>query len=401
MIFAHGPAGFLSAWLLKRFWLQQKKRSWLYFVAFFGGIFPDLDLFYYYLFDASSSHREIFTHSLFFYLLIFIAVYSFARIKKHDLLKKINLVFFIGVLSHLFFDALGAGIALLYPFSSELYGWARFSWFDQSVFGQNLFATNYILEAFIITHTGVAMVWWLFKKAWIKKVLLVVLEILFIASIVFIAIINQHIFKGVAYTYYGDLDEDGVVNRKDIDMDGDELFNFMDTDANGNNFLNNDELIYYIKKSKNVWYDPTNGGLLEIPLRMGLVTNTEFIKRSYELTGIYFRKEMRDDYQNNTFNYKSTPKSSKFDRDIDNWYAWLKHQGRLLPTEKENYQVGRLVFYGHEKDQLNHAAIIVEVNPEMIIVADATPEKNVRIVSEQVVLQEFGAAQYIGLIYQD
>ena len=72
MILAHGPLGYLLGTLLV--WrehakhgvnsLTQRQKRLLLWTAFFGGIFPDLDLLYYYPFDhQGGSHREYFTHS--------------------------------------------------------------------------------------------------------------------------------------------------------------------------------------------------------------------------------------------------------------------------------------------------------------------------------------------------
>ncbi len=398
MIFAHAPAGFLVAWLTKRFWqkdyFSNKQLIVLYGLTILGGVFPDIDLFYYYLVNASASHREFFTHSILFYLLLFAVFYFWAWYKSSSYGKAAISLFILGCCSHLFFDSLGV-IALFYPLTSITFGWSKVEWFTSSVLGQNTFAVNYITEIIVICQAIAVFFWMLLKKKWLKYLLLIIFNLAMITGVIGILIVSQHVFKGKSSTYYGDIDKDGIINKSDLDMDGDGWANWTDDDANGNQDFNKDEIRSWVSESRDVWYDQTEGGLLEIPLRMGFVTNTDYIRRVFEQSGIYFREEMEQ--------VEGCPVASDksyFDRDINNWKTWLESQERLLSTDRENYKVGRIVFYGKEKDKLEHVALIMEETEEWIMMTDATPSKNIRIVSEAVVMEEFGAAQYIGQVYK-
>ncbi len=398
MIFAHAPAGFLTAWLTKRFWqkdyFSNKQLVVLYGLTILGGIFPDIDLFYYYLVNASASHREFFTHSILFYLLLFGIFYFWAWYRSSAYGKAAISLFILGCLGHLFFDFLGV-VALFAPITQETFGWSKVGWFSSSILGQNFFAVNYIAEIIIICQAIVVFFWLYLKRKWLKYLLLVIFNLLMIIGVIGILIVNQHVFKGANLTYYGDVDKDGIANKSDLDMDEDGWANWTDDDANGNQVFYKDEIKSWVNESRDVWYDQTEGGLLEIPLRMGFVTNTDYIRRVFEQTGIYFRAEMTQ-----IENMPVGKDKSYFDRDINNWKTWLESQGRLLSTDRDNYMVGRIVFYGKEKDKLEHVALIIEETEEWIMITDATPDKNIRIVSEAVVMEEFGAAQYIGQVYK-
>lgn len=399
MIFVHAPAGFLTAWLTRRFWqkenLSKKQTIVLYGLTILGGLFPDVDLFYYYLVDASASHREFFTHSILFYCLLFVLFYFWAWYRKSAYGKTAIGLFILGCLSHLFLDSLGI-LALFYPLTSQTFGWSQVEWFVNSILGRNFFAVNYSGEVIIICQAIIVFGWMILKKKWLKNLLFILFNLIMLSGVIGVLVVNQHVFKGASLVYYGDLDQDGIVNKNDLDMDGDGLVNVLDNDANGNGISYQDELKVWVNNSRDVWYDQTEGGLLEIPLRMGLVADSDYIRRVIEQTGIYFRKEM-----DSIENLPVTKDNSSFDREINNWKVWLESQERLLNTDRENYQVGRIVFYGKEKDKIEHVALIVEATDNWIMVTDAIPEKNIRIVSEEVIMEQFGAAQYIGEICQN
>jgi len=95
----------------------------LYFFGIIGAVFPDFDLILTFFID-DLNHRKLISHSLIPYLAIFISVYFLAKTlrEKEDLVNLINLIFFLGVFSHLLIDFLVGGISIFAPFSGEVFG---------------------------------------------------------------------------------------------------------------------------------------------------------------------------------------------------------------------------------------------------------------------------------------
>ncbi len=398
MVFAHASAGFLAAWLGERFWnkteLPRAPKIFLYGLAIFGALFPDIDLFYYYLVDASVSHRQYFTHSLIVYFLFFALVYLWAVWRKSFILKVGISLFTIGALTHLATDALGI-ISLWYPLDDTLVSWLQISWLEKSWLGANSTITNYILEVFFLVESAVVLGWIFIKNKIGRYLILGVGQILVILGISGLLVLNGHIFHGQNFTYYGDWDQDGLLNRNDYDADGDGQLNINDADANGNGVNNIEEMKDGVARNQGVWFDPSDGGLLEIPLRLGLVTNTDFIKRVFEQSGIFWRAEMTADYQNNPSGYESQPADEDFDRRIKNWQAWLGHQDRLQPAAPGLYQPGVIVFYGSNPEQLEKVGVVIEGAGENVIIAIVTAGKNRQLINQAELVQQIGSAQYI------
>ncbi len=136
----HILAPILSLAIVRDFYLRTRERKSfpLHYVlaAGIGGILPDIDIVFsivLYLFDIPQwDIHKTFTHSLFFPLIFFLLflvlrpVHTKARIcnlTRHKLkLSTLFLMIVIGVLTHIFLDALIGGPAfLLYPLSLANY----------------------------------------------------------------------------------------------------------------------------------------------------------------------------------------------------------------------------------------------------------------------------------------
>ena len=368
MIFAHGPAGFVLTHFLKKYWnksLSRKQIITVYLVGVIGGLFPDIDLFYYYLVTAKTSHHELLTHSFFIYFAVFILFFIIAFLIKNRFIWALNIVFFIGVFSHLAADSLGSGIMWFYPFSDFLFGLISFYFILNSWFTQWIFSINYSLETVILLLAFFIIINWLIKNKKAKLIIYIVFSLLGLASMFGFLYINQHLFKTTGGDiYYSDYDNDGIINKRDPDLDNDGIINLEDIDIDDDYILNTVEIKNLAENSEGVWYDVLEGGLLEIPLRMGLVTNADLIRRLYDNTGIFFKYEMKIDYQDNMLGYESPPRDKDFERSPVNWLIWLEHQDKLLPGDKKIQRYDILFF------EDNYVALalgdkkILEANPE-------------------------------------
>ncbi|MFH1536652.1 MAG: metal-dependent hydrolase, partial [Patescibacteria group bacterium] len=155
MIFAHGPAGFLAAYLYRKYSKKikfpDKQVVYLFVISFIGGIILDIDLFYYYFVSAEISHRQLPTHSLFIWLLVFLIIFSSGKLLKNNFIKIAGIFFFLGNLSHLLCDTLYAGVMFSYPFSNKLIGIQHIPFISGDFYSNNILLVNYSLESLIIT----------------------------------------------------------------------------------------------------------------------------------------------------------------------------------------------------------------------------------------------------------
>ena len=350
MLFAHGPLGALLSDRSIRMWWKGKitpRQKWiLLLLGFIGGIFPDVDLLYYYLVDASTPHREFITHSFFIYVAVFVVLYFVAAVfVKKPVFKMAVMIFFIGVVSHLAVDSILAEVSWFFPFSRRLYGLSNFS-----ALRPWLFSVNFALE---FVFTGLFFLLLISFASWslVRKRALIAV----VAVGVVIASLGTFWFDGHNLVFdlntpFLDMDGDGIANRADVDMDGDGLVNSRDFDADGNDTDNIDQLSQGPDFS-NVWYDPTDGGLIEIPQRLGLPTTPFFIHHIYGGLGVPLAAEMQEDYALLAEGYEYPPSSSRFDNSVANIKTWLSHSGRLLPAEKlAHYQPGDIFFFGDGPD---------------------------------------------------
>ncbi|MFK7816428.1 MAG: metal-dependent hydrolase [Gammaproteobacteria bacterium] len=124
MFLAHMPAGYLvSRFLLSQFQLKPSKAKWLFALGLLGSIFPDLDMFYFYLIDnRQHSHHSYWTHIPFYWLCLLAIFYFIAAIFKSRFIIAAGTIFIGCILLHLSLDTFaGGGIKWLYPFSNSYF----------------------------------------------------------------------------------------------------------------------------------------------------------------------------------------------------------------------------------------------------------------------------------------
>lgn len=119
MFLAHMPAGYIvSKFFISQFRFNQTKVELLMCIGLLGSIFPDLDMFYFYLIDHQQhGHHSYWTHIPFYWVTFLLSAYVVAIIFKSRILVGIATVFIGGVLTHLLLDTFaGGGIKWLHPF---------------------------------------------------------------------------------------------------------------------------------------------------------------------------------------------------------------------------------------------------------------------------------------------
>lgn len=394
MIFAHAPAGFIISYFTRRYWRAKekpKKIIWLYVISMLGGIFPDVDLLYYYFSSATFSHHEIFTHSFIVYLVFCLIIFLIGVLLKNHFLKISGILFFGGVCTHLATDSIGAGIVWLYPFSHALFGLDNFAWYHHG-FGYNYFAINYIMEGTVFFMLVLLIIKQILKKQKAKWLAYPIAVICYVMGVIVLLNINNHLFHGKSDVYYSDYDQDGIMNKYDCDLDGDNIDNIDDNDIDNDGMANARQMALSLKRMAGVWYDPTDAGFIEIPLRMGFVTNANFIERCFANMGIFFRTEMEKDYEQNPEDYFSPPSDRNFEKTPQNWQAWLSHEQKLLSSEQE-VKLGDILFFSHDY-------VAIALKDKAVLEASEKDNKVIITTLEDIQTRK-GLIFYIGRLIQD
>lgn len=351
MIFAHAPAGFLAALLTKPFWKKKygvySKRTTTLFLLLgaLGGLLPDIDLFYYYLHDASSSHRDMLTHKPVLYLGFGLIAFGFAALFRRPRWCIGISAFTLGALSHMLTDTVTAQIQLLYPFSETYFGVTDFG--NAFIIENSLFL-NFLMEGAFFVFAFSALIRLCVHRVRVRVLLIAVAVLLYALGVGAVFIANQHIYHSPIDVAFGDMDADSIVNGDDRDMDGDGVLNIEDEDSDNDGTGNAQGIVENSEQFLAMWYDPTNGGLIQIPARLGLITNEDLPRRLFGTIGIHLRAEMVEDWQQHPNGYALPPTDENFDRTNENLRVWLEHTGRLytgdhLAAERE--RIGDILFF--------------------------------------------------------
>lgn len=125
MLIAHGPAGYLCACAAERFEppsFSPSLRRAIFWAFLIGSIFPDLDMFYFYLIDHRQHHHHLYpTHLPFVWLCLYALALGLSVVRKRKDIAWVASAFAASVFLHLLLDTPMGGIAWLYPLSSRLF----------------------------------------------------------------------------------------------------------------------------------------------------------------------------------------------------------------------------------------------------------------------------------------
>lgn len=361
MLIAHGPLGYILATVTQRWWklptLSKIQIRWVLITAFVGGIFPDIDLLFFYFIDSSHSHRQLITHSLFMYIGLLVVGVLLLRLSRFKYIGILVSVFAVGTISHVFTDMIIGMTIFLAPFSYELLGLISFDWYRSSIFIRYSHVTGIGIELLIIAY---ALFIWIHqhRPKWLK-LYFISATIVIIASFISLWYINEHVYKTNGFFYYQDNDNDGQLNYQDRDIDGDGLENIEDTDIDNDGEDNSVDFYIETFSMKGSLYDYSNGGFIEIPLRLGLVNAPELVERSYANIGLFFNQEMAEDYSLHPEGYEFTPSDNEFVASTANWKQWMRNQGMLLEAPTIQLNEFDVVFF-----ESGHVGLLTRINGE-------------------------------------
>lgn len=152
MFFAHLPAGYLIGRALIQTSKQMPSaRTGILAAAMIGGVFPDLDLLYLYLWDPTPQHHHTYwTHLPIAWLgmAVFAAIASRHRTQRFRLSLA---AFMLGWLSHLLLDTLAGHIWWLYPLLDQSFSIAEVENRHQPWWMNFILHWTMLLEIFIMT----------------------------------------------------------------------------------------------------------------------------------------------------------------------------------------------------------------------------------------------------------
>lgn len=340
MIIAHGPLGYLLAYTVRKRWPFPR---WYYWFGISGGIFPDIDLFYFYLVDSTLSHHQFITHSLLPYMIILAIGWLIKPIRFPVIL------FALGCISHVLADVFTGYVAVFMPFTNTMIG--------LPAWGYNL-VTGGLAELVIILLTlGTIMN----KSAWIR----VSMVSLIVIGVVFIWV-NQHTYKPSGAFYYNDTDHDGILNVADRDLDGDGRMNMIDSDIDNDGQDNSFDFYLELFSAEGALFDYSFGHFIEIPLRVGLVNDVVIVQRMFANSGIFFSTEMMHDYAVRSDGYIFDPTDNRFTQEPDNILTWLEHTNHALSANTPRQEFD-LIFF-----QSGQIAVFTRLNGEDVVL-DVAP----------------------------
>lgn len=350
MIIAHGPLGYIITEITRHWWqvshFSKSQIRWCVVAGFIGGMFPDIDLFFYYFIDASQSHRQLLTHSVIFYLAICVvglAIRRWTRNRtKYAYVAAVITVFSLGAISHIVTDMIVGQVILLAPFTYELFGLVNTQWFRDSLFMRYSHVTGFGIELIVL---ATAIYLWIrrHQPSWLKRFYYGA-TISLMLGLVMLWYMNEHVYKPNGYFYYADQDADGIVNAEDLDIDGDSVINIKDTDIDNDGEDNSLDFYRETFSMKGSLYDFTQGKILEVPMRFGFVNEGKLVERSYANVGVFFSREMAEDYSINQTGYEFTPADNEFSSSLHNWQVWFQHQKKLLPASTQLNEFDILFF---------------------------------------------------------
>lgn len=375
MIFSHAPFGFITAYIASKICknkITKKQTFWLFLIGTITAVFPDFDLFYYYLISTNFTHREMITHTPFLYLTIFLIIFLAGSLLKRPFLKYVSVIILLSSFSHLLLDSIGSGVSWLYPVSDLLYGLLNISYLENGFYGENLFVINFSLELLILLSFLNILLSYKYKER-VRRVIFFTISVLFfIVFVISLVFANKHMFYKKASNYYGDLDSDNQMNTRDVDMDGDGEINILDKDANDNGKNNLDDIVQTAERMEGVWYDMTEKKYWNMLSRFGFLTNMDVILKSYDFAGIFLGREIKEDYKEESSDYIGDPSKVSFQNNPYNLYIYCMHKDLLV--DAQDLSVGDIILF--ENETINHASLLVE-EPN-IIMDGGTDSKIVR-----------------------
>lgn len=172
MFIGHLPAGYIISKTLKKFFknsLQKFNEQVALILGLIASVFPDVDVFYFYLIDnRQHSHHSYWTHRPIYWFFITILTLLLLFLSKKKQYIPLATIFFINIFGHLFLDTIVGEIEWLYPFSQKSYAFFKVPNVYNFWIFNFIFHWSFSLEILVITYA----VWlWIKEKSENKPIM--------------------------------------------------------------------------------------------------------------------------------------------------------------------------------------------------------------------------------------
>ena len=374
MYLAHGPLSFvLNESIQKKdiSKLTQGEHIAVSLLSIFFGILPDFDFFLLSILNEPTfNHHQVFTHSILFWLILWIflriGIYIFKKIsdRKSDevlnerLVRVIQKSFLIGTLSHLLADTLFSYSLLFLPIQKEITILGGI--FDRSYFNNGIFSVSMSVEILIIF----IFVLYLYR-AFIKKnryteyviYSLIGISICFILLSTYMALNiytrSTVIKNGIVQN---DLDYDSIIDSQDSDIGN----------SGTNNILNVDKYTLAQDTERILNTHSLTGNqdniLGDISYRYGGYTSYRLISQSFWEQGLSIEPVLSS-FARNMYHIQGYTFDNSYD---DLLYEYLK-SNFMLRNFNVNVGEGNIFFILDKKDDVVNEGIVLGNNRVGII----------------------------------
>lgn len=152
MFIAHLPSGYILAKFLDKKLKQTKiSKKAFFIIIMIGAIFPDIDLFYFYLLDNRSvHHHKYFLHWFSFWIPIFVIAYFYLKFyKRNSKLAFVICLFSSATLLHIVLDTFVGDVWLFAPFIDKPYVFFEVTSRYKSWWLNFIFHWSFCVEVFI------------------------------------------------------------------------------------------------------------------------------------------------------------------------------------------------------------------------------------------------------------
>ncbi|HOU75826.1 MAG TPA: metal-dependent hydrolase [Candidatus Dojkabacteria bacterium] len=243
MLIAHPFIGYLVGKIYqkkKSISLTDSQQVFWNVVAIIGGIGADIDFFLAPLLSVPSfRHRQLFTHTPFFWIITGICLYGavyllrgkltkFKNVINPKYAKNLVIIFIFNALLHLFFDIISGAIPILWPFNSQPFTLLGYIFpHPQSSF-QYFTHPTFILEFILIMlSTYTFLINNIVHKTIKKKFPIIFIFIILLSASIFLQQ-NSYKHDRKNINFNPDIDYDNIRNSDDNDIDGNGFLNIAD-----------------------------------------------------------------------------------------------------------------------------------------------------------------------------
>ena len=294
MFLAHGPLSVVLNEVVQKKEISNLTKGehiTVVLLSFFFGILPDFDILALSMTNIPPFlHHQVFTHSLLFWvsiwLILYLCIYILKRISNSEVKRILNskvisviqFSFLIGVLSHLFADVLLAYSQILFPLKTELTIFGGI--LTKNYFSGYLYSPSMALEGVILGIFLLFLYRSFLKESKLLKYIVLLVIVLFSLLFCINTYMNLNTYNNTLYRNEGkivyDEDFDTLLDYKDPDTNNDGRNNLIDVSRS-----KLVESVYEILESNSLTTDKDDSLWEDIKYRYGAINSYRLISQAF------------------------------------------------------------------------------------------------------------------------